>query len=94
MNVIFHPLAQQELSQTMEFYEHQVPGLGNIFFEEISDAVDRIKLYPESYHIIMNRTRKCSLQKFPYLVLYGIIHDTIVVSAIAHQHRHPRSYLR
>jgi hypothetical protein len=28
------------------------------------------------------------------MVLYGIVDDVIVISAIAHQHRRPRSYLR
>ena len=94
MTFTFHPIAQQELFQAIEFYEHQVPGLGVVFFNEIVQAVDLIKLYPEAYPLITNRTHKCSLRKFPYIILYGIIDEAIVVSAIAHQHQHPRSYLR
>ena len=94
MNVVFLPTAHQELAQAIDFYEHQVPGLGVLFLKEISSAIDLIKLYPQGYHLITTRTRKCSLQKFPYIILYGIINDTIVISAVAHQHRHPRSYLR
>ena len=93
MNVIFHPKAQQELSQAVEFYEEQLDGLGVLFSKEISQAVDLICLYPEGYPLITKHTRKCTLRKFPYLILYGIIDNVIIVSAVAHQHRHPNSYL-
>ena len=94
MNVVFYPDARQELFDAIQFYEQQLPGLGILFFKEISDAINLIRLYPEAHQLITTRTRKCPLRKFPYLVLYGIIDDTIVVSAVAHQHRHPNSYIR
>ena len=93
MKAIFLPAAQQELDQTIKFYEQQLTGLGVIFRNEIFEAIDFICLYPEGYQLITKHTRKCSLRKFPYLVLYGIVDNTIIISAVAHQHRHPRSYL-
>ena len=93
MNIIFLPIAQQELNQAIKFYEQQLDGLGILFYKEISEAIDFIRMYPEGYQLITKHTHKCTLRRFPYLVLYGIIDNTIVISAIAHQHRHPRSYL-
>ena len=94
MNIIFYPVAQEELSQAIEFYEQQLSGLGVLFSKEISEAIRLISLYPEGYQFITKHTRKCPLRKFPYMILYGVIDNTIIVSAIAHQHRHPNSYLR
>ncbi len=93
MKIIFLPAAQQELDQTIEFYEEQLPGLGNLFRNEIYEAIDFICVYPEGHQFITKHTRKCPIRKFPYLILYGIVDDTIIISAVAHQHRHPRSYL-
>jgi hypothetical protein len=93
MNIIFLPVAQQELDQTIEFYEEQVPGLGVLFRNEFLEAIDFIRLYPEGHQFITKHSRKCLLRKFPYLILYGIIDNAIIISAVAHQHRHPRSYL-
>jgi plasmid stabilization system protein ParE len=93
MNTIFLPIAQQELAQTVEFYEQQLAGLGTSFHKEVFEAVDFISMFPEGYQLITKRTRKCLLRKFPYLVLYSNVNNTIIISAIAHQHRHPRSYL-
>lgn len=94
MNVIFLPDAQQELIQAIEYYEQQLEGLGVLFYKEIFEAVDFIRVYPQGYQLITKHTRKCSLRRFPYLVLYGVFDNTIIISAIAHQHRHPHFYLR
>ena len=93
MNIVFLPIAQQELIETVGFYEQQFAGLGASFHKEIFEAVNFIKLFPEGYQLITKHSRKCLLRKFPYLVLYSIVNDTIVISAIAHQHRHPKTYL-
>ena len=92
MTIILLPKAQRELFQSIEFYEQQLKGLGTLFSQEIFEAIDLIRLYPEGYQLITRHTRKCSLRKFPYLILYGIINNTVVISSIAHQHRHPNSY--
>ncbi len=94
MKVILLPIAQQELNQTIEFYEQQLVGLGTLFRNEIFESIDFIRLYPEGHQFITKHTRKCTLRKFPYLVLYGIVDNKIIISSIAHQHRHPQSYLR
>jgi len=94
MKVILLLKAQQELADAIDFYEKQLTGLGALFYKEFSESVDIIQLYPEGWQLITKLTRKCCLHKFPYMVLYGIINDVIVISSIAHQHRHPKTYLR
>jgi len=94
MNAILLPQAQQELAETVTFYEQQLDGLGTLFSKELFGTIDLICLYPEGWQLITKHTRKCPLRKFPYMILYGIIDGVIVISSIAHQHRHPDSYLR
>ena len=93
MKIEFLPAAQQELAEAVEFYEKQLGGLGVLFYKEVSEALDLIRLFPEGWQMITKLTRKCCLHKFPYMLLYGIVDDVIVISSIAHQHRHPKSYL-
>ena len=94
MKIEFLPKAQQELVEAVEFYEKQLDGLGVLFYEEVSEALDLIRLFPEGWQMITRLTRKYCLHKFPYMILYGIINDVIVISSIAHQRRRPKSYLR
>ncbi len=93
MKAILLPVAKQELDQAIEFYEEQLTGLGVLFRNEILKAIDFTCLYPESHQFITKHTRKCPVRKFPYLILYGIIDNAIIISAVAHQHRNPNSYL-
>lgn len=93
MKAVFLPQAQRELTQAIDFYEEQLKNLGTLFSKEVLESIHLICLYPEAYPSLTSYTRKCSLRKFPYMILYGIIDNTIVISAIAHQHRHPDAYL-
>ncbi len=94
MKIEFLPVAQQELMEAVEFYENQLNGLGVLFYKEISEAIELIRIFPEGWQRITKLSRKCCLHKFPYMILYGIVDNVIVISSITHQHRHPESYLR
>ncbi len=50
MRIRLISLAQTELDEAIKFYEHQLPGLGIRFFNEIKKAVDRICFMPEAYY--------------------------------------------
>ncbi len=93
MTLIFLPPAEQELSEAIEFYNLQLSGLGNAFAKETFETLELIKDFPLGWQKISRHTHKSPLRRFPYLILYAVEEDSIISTAIAHQHRHPRSYL-
>jgi len=66
MKIKFLPRAQQELFETIEFYEQQLEGLGVLFYQEVAEAIDMISLFPQRWQLITKMSRKCCLHKFPY----------------------------
>lgn len=92
MKIVFLPPALEEYNEAVVYYNQQLEGLGTLFSKELFEAIELIELYPQAWQLITKHTHKCPLRRFPYMVLYGIIDDVIVISAIAHQHRHPNSY--
>ena len=94
MKILFLPSATQEFLDVVDFYDYQSPGLGFAFKEEFFEAVDFIQIFPRGWQKVGLHTRKCVLKKFPYIILYIVEDDRLIITAIAHQHRHPRSYLR
>ncbi len=84
--------ADIELNEAIKFYDHQLPGLGFRFFQEISDAVDRINLMPDAWPKIGERTRRCIIKSFPYAIFYIAEEDEILITAVAHLHRDPDHY--
>ncbi|MCP4112546.1 MAG: type II toxin-antitoxin system RelE/ParE family toxin [Desulfobacteraceae bacterium] len=92
MKVRFLSPANIELDEAVRYYDHQMPGLGFRFFQEIDAAVERMKFMPEAWTRIGKQTRRCLVNGFPYALLYMAEADEIIVTAVAHLHRDPEFY--
>ncbi len=88
-NIQFLEVAQSELDATIDYYDHELSGLGKIFLTEVLHALDRIVNHPDAWHPCSLRTRRCQLRRFPYGIIYQIREQDILVIAIANLHRRP-----
>jgi hypothetical protein len=89
MRIRFLETARIELDDAIEYYNYEVPGLGDAFLTEVLNALDRIGKYPEAWQPSSKRTRRCQIRRFPYGIMYQIRKDEILVVAIANLHRKP-----
>jgi len=89
MRIRFLEIAQIELDDAIEYYNYEVPGLGDAFLTEVLNTLDRIGKYPEAWQPSSKRTRRCQTRRFPYGIMYQIRRDEILVVAIANLHRKP-----
>ena len=94
MQVNFLKLAEYELYDAQEYYEKQQLGLGITFKSIIYKALNRIIEFPQAYKKVKVDVRRCIIHKFPYNILYSIEDNTILIIAIAHQHRKPDYWLK
>jgi len=92
LKVRFLSPASIELDEAIRYYDHQLPGLGFRFFQEVEAAIDRVKLMPEAWSKIGEQTRRCLLKGFPYALHYMSEPDVVVITAVAHLHRNPEHY--
>ena len=92
MNVILIPPADKELEEAIDYYNDQLPGLGGQFYNAFLSAIDYISIAPEAWRKVGDNTRRISLKRFPYLVLYVLDGNNILITCIAHQHRNPTYY--
>ena len=90
MNIRFLSLADQEVSDAVEWYEEQAEGLSRAFLDELDRVVRLVRTYPLIAAQIEPEIRRFLFTRFPYSLVYGIDRDTIVVIAVANQHRKPR----
>jgi len=89
MRIRFLEVAQFELDEAIEYYNYEVPGLGEAFLTEVFNALDRIGKYPEAWQPCSKRTRRCQTRRFPYGIMYQIREDEILIIAVANLHRKP-----
>jgi plasmid stabilization system protein ParE len=87
--VLFHPFAETEVVDAVQFYERQFPGLGLSLISEIERSLGQIADNPESCPLIGKNVRRKPLWHFPYNLIYAIQQNTVFIVAVAHQRRRP-----
>lgn len=89
MKVRFLEPARNELDDAVDWYEMEQSGLGRRFLTEIQAVLKRITIFPDICAVIAPGLRRCLTRKFPYMLVYGIEKETVIIVAVAHMHRVP-----
>jgi hypothetical protein len=92
MAVRFLAPAQAELAEAVAYDHSQEEGLGSQFAEEVKRTIQRIHKYPEAWSPLSKRTRRCLTNKFPYGIIYQVRGDVLLIVAVMHLHREPRTW--
>ena len=89
MNVRLLEAAEQELDETIAYYNAQAFGLGDAFLLEALRVFDLVVAHPLAWHPLEDGVRWCRTNRFPYAVVYACESDEILVLAVANLHRKP-----
>lgn len=89
MNVEFLHPAEREFFEAIDYLNSEGEGLGYEFAIEVQRTIERIIQYPNAWHQLSRRTRRCRTKRFPYSIIYQIRTDKILIIAIMHMHRNP-----
>jgi hypothetical protein len=88
-------IAEDELSDSYDWYEDQQIGLGNRFYNEISYYLNLLEKNPFQFPVkYIEELRTVAINKFPFLIIYWIheISEVIYVVSIFHTSRNPRVF--
>ncbi|MGQ0698864.1 MAG: type II toxin-antitoxin system RelE/ParE family toxin [Panacagrimonas sp.] len=86
----FHPVAETEHFQTIQFYESRSAGLGGDYLQEFEQVMEHVVEAPHRYRIERKpNIRRASLTRFPYKVIYRELEGYVQVLAISHKRRRP-----
>jgi plasmid stabilization system protein ParE len=89
MTFSFHPEAEEEFLEAINYYEDRERGLGYDFSIEVFATIQNIVIYPTAWPVIEESIRRCLVHRFPYGVLYSIEQEEILILAVMHLRRHP-----
>jgi plasmid stabilization system protein ParE len=90
--LVFRPEVRDELNETYSWYEIQQQDLGDEFLDCIDETLNQICLIPESYPVVYRDIRRSVVKRFPYAVYYRIVSSRVIVTAIFHGRRDPKSW--
>ena len=89
MHYSFHPSAEEELYEAINYYEECAEGLGFEFAREVYHSIQNIISFPSAWPPLSEKTRRCIINRFPYGVVYQPTDKEIYIIAIMHLHKLP-----
>ncbi len=89
-NLLIQAEATIEIQEAFEWHEEQKDGLGYELLEEIEACYKKLIYHPERYSHINQLYRRIKTNRFPYLLVYEIEDDTIIINSVRHIKRKPR----
>lgn len=79
-----------EVNAVYEWYELQSRRLGKLFLVELENCFEIIRSNPFLFETKYKKFRQALTKKFPYLVIFEIEGDTIIIYHIRHTSRNPK----
>ncbi|KFD42442.1 plasmid stabilization protein [Peptococcaceae bacterium SCADC1_2_3] len=89
MKFFFHPAAEQELNEAVDYYNQVQDSLGLQFSKEVYAAIKNILAFPRAWVSLSDNTRRCLINRFPYGVIYQIADEKLFIIAVMHLNRKP-----
>lgn len=86
--VVLKVEAIHDISEAVEWYEHQQSGLGSQFLDELDKYIDLISQNPDRYPL-NQKQRIAVLHRFPYKIVFQSEGESIIIFAIYHDKRNP-----
>jgi plasmid stabilization system protein ParE len=93
MRVWLHPEAQEELNETVLYYERKAQGLGLSFINEFEEVINRVKLLPESGNQVSEGIRQTFFERFEHSLIYFEFNGDLEILAVAHMKRQPKYWM-
>lgn len=93
MSVIISPAANLDIAESYIWYESQKDGLGELFLGQFRSVVDALELSPLGYQTF-DRYHQIPLRQFPYIAVYEIDGEDVVIHAVFHTSQHPAKKTR
>ena len=87
--LVIKPGAIEMAKEAYKWYEEQQPGLGDLFLIELDSCYDKLETFPLVYAKIKKNFRQIILKTFPYVVVFDIFKDEVVIYAVFHTSRNP-----
>lgn len=90
--IVLRRRATNDLQAGYRWYEAERDGLGSEFLNAFKRIALSIQEFPQTFARLNAKIRRANIERFPYTVFYQIEANRIVVLAVIHSARHPKSW--
>ena len=92
--LVIKPKAIEMAMEAYDWYNEQQYGLGDIFLKELENGFEKLESWPTAYSKIKRNFRQLILHTFPYVVVFEIINQDVIIYSIFHTSRNPNKKFR
>ncbi len=85
--------ANTEVSNAYTYYESKQIGLGEYFLSDFNNTINSIKLSPNGF-VKFHQYRQVRFSVFPFVIVYEVLENELVVYAVFETHQDPKKKLR
>jgi plasmid stabilization system protein ParE len=89
-NLIIKEEAVEDITNAALWYESRQSLLGEGFLKETESALKEIKSNPFLFQLQRQNIRHGYIKRFPFLIIYEVVENTIVVYAVFQAQRNPK----
>ena len=89
MTYYFHPDAENELNNAIDYYETCKKDLGVEFAFEIQKTIQNILYFPTAWQKLDGEIRRCLVNRFPFGIIYYQREDEIIILAVMQLQKEP-----
>lgn len=89
--IIFRNPALKELTEACEWYENKKTNLGERLLNDVENTIELLKMNPKIFQLQKNPFRQVHLNHFPYLIIFSIEKDSVVIYSFFHTSRNTKS---
>ena len=93
LNVIFKQEADIEVLEAFNYYEDELEGLGERFLDELDKVILSINLTPNGFQQF-HTYRQVPFNVFPFLLIYEVIENNLIVYAVFKTPQDPKKKIR
>ena len=87
--VVYHPKVPAEVRAFVDHYDAISSDLGDLFWQELSEAIDYAREHPERHHFDRTGRRRGNLKRFPIHFLFRILPEVTGITAIRPRRQEP-----
>ncbi len=90
--LLISPLAISEINNANTYYENHSPELEKRFLELLEVAYQKLAQAPTYYSYINYKKdlRRISVKKFPFIIIFQIAKDKVLILSVFNTNRDPR----
>lgn len=90
MTVVYHPKVPAEVREFLDHYDSISREIGDSFWNELTEAIEYARDFPERHHFDRTGRRRSNLKRFPIHFLFRILPEAIRITAVRHDRQNPR----